>query len=262
MVFAIIGSSPDMITNNEWMIIPYMAISAAVFTLLSSILAFPLTGSLSNRWIDIRFRKRHPSAALVNALFALLLFVERNAFFWPELPYRKRILNELEDIAFQIQHYLPKILRTGDANTQRWFQGVTVQMAEAVRIRKKMVCSPDSRTRGELIEDLSKFSAAAALGNYSEFEKVSVDRKSAVKKLVSWAIRLLRTIWISGLPLLILWLVQKTTFRISGEAFQWTVVAGIAWFSLSLLFFLDPTFPAKVKVMKKWDRPFRMKHDG
>jgi hypothetical protein len=98
---------------------------------------------------------------LSDALFITSLMGTLSAFErahprrWCDLSFRRNLMRQLEGLAVIVERRLPKGLRSGDIETDRWVRKRTWQVASAIRELKQWLVTPTSLTRTDLTHKLA-----------------------------------------------------------------------------------------------------------
>ncbi len=94
-------------------------------------------------------------AVIVDGLIDMLSTVEKSPHSWTDLKFKKKLLSQLEEVAYAIQIYLPRQLRTSDPSNDKWCDDTFKQIAAVLRAQKKWILTPKQDTYEHFLESIS-----------------------------------------------------------------------------------------------------------
>lgn len=229
------------------------AITAALFTYLIIFIGIILI--LLVTWIVLyagrrQANARYPDTVVIVGLFNILYMAEKQPGRWTDLDFKRDVMRRLERIALCIEHDLPRRLRSGDDGTDGWLDKTSLNMATALREKKKLLLTPGLDARERLLESLRNCFFSAVTNNWDGLEKVEpgqVLRKQWHLQVLDY----LQTFVRGAMPLLILWIVQQTNLALKGTAADTAMLAVLGWLGLTLLIKFDPLSKDKLDALKQ-----------
>jgi hypothetical protein len=196
-----------------------------------------------------RINSLYPDAMLIHGLQNIAYLLRTRPTTWNELKFKCELMTELESIASCVQNNLPRRLKSGDALTDVWIRERSMQIAAAIRSLKQWIVTPKLDTYDGLCSRVTDTFLQAVDGNWDGLERIAPPKLSQ-RQLYARVTGIVGGILLSALPLVGLYLLQKSQFKLQGTIADYVTLVAIAWAVVSLLSTLDPAFSAKLSAVK------------
>jgi len=167
--------------------------------------------------------------------------------------YKRGQLKRLEKAAKCIENYLPRRLQCGDIVTESWLRGTAKQLAAALREKKKWIITPKEDTHDFFVKSIVFTLISIVNDNWDALERVEPEKLTLSQlrnSLFIFLWRLLRIIFIAGLPIVGIWVFQQTPFAFTGSVRGDVIVGLFIWCLLTFVVALDPSFGTKISALK------------
>lgn len=232
-------------------VLKYVVVSGLTGVVSYSVLLLPALAVVTPIEYALKRRRNamHPDAVLVTGLLEILWLVERQPAKWTDLHFKRQLLSRLEEVASCIQHDLPRMLRTRDVATDLWLRGRAEQIAAAFRALKKWVSTPMADTRDQFIGRIADSLVHASAGDWDALTRMEVEQLSR-PQLRSRVLVALRVFLIAAIPMVVLWVVQRTPLALEAPAAGYASAGVFVWAALTVLAALDPLLAAKLAAFK------------
>ncbi len=212
------------------------------FCALALLAILPLT--------ERRASSRYPDTVVITELLNTLYLLENQPQRWTAFDFKRDLMLRLENTATCLQHYLPRCLRSGDAATDAWMENSAQRMAAALRSMKKDILAPKMDSRDNCLEHLKINFTCAVTGDWDGFERSELEALSS-SQVLNHVREISLTLMRGSVPLLILWLIQKTSLALSGTTLDYAMLICVAWLTLTLLPLIDPNFRGTLGTLKE-----------
>ncbi len=239
----------DSAVGNSTANMLYAFSASVMLGLLGVIVALIINGILATVGRIIR-NARYPDAVLVDDLLEILYMAETKPGKWTDLNFKRQLVNKIEDVAHCVQNNLPRRLRSGDAGTDAWLKNTTNEIAAGLRELKKSVLLSMPSARAQFVAEISTSIITATSGNWAEVKKANPEAFSIPQNWRIRAVELLRTIFVGGGPLLLVWLIQRPPLNLPGESLRPLIILTVIWAILTLLTKADPFYSDKLGALK------------
>lgn len=215
-------------------------------TLLGTFLLSLIVGYILKR----RLRLRYADAIVFDRLLETLAMAEARPQEWADVRRKRKMMLLLEDAAEALEQGLPRQLQSSDLATHAWLKSETRCMAAALRGYKRWICVPRSDTQTLFARRIATNLMHAAAGHWDHMERLEPEQLVIQTSWQSRALTQIKTGLIAVVPLIVIWLVQRTPLGFAGTAAEYMKGAGIIWLVLTVLIALDPSFSVKVATFK------------
>jgi hypothetical protein len=227
-----------------------VSLISGIFVTIVAVLLFVIILVL---WclFDRRLKTNHPDTVLINVLLRVLSIVEKQPHHWADLKFRRQLIPMIEEAASCIQYGLCRQCQSGDNNLDVWVQDIMTRKAAALRELKKWVLTPKADTRGQFIARVAASFSQIVSGNWDALEQIEPRKLS---HLQLWRTRMgaaLGALFMSGLPVLLLWVFQQTSVAFKGVLAEYATLGAYIWAVLTLFMAYDPLFGPKAAALKE-----------
>jgi hypothetical protein len=211
---------------------------------IASLTALPIQIALKRRT-----NTKYPDSVLVHGLQDIAYLLRTRPEAWNDLEFKRRLMSELETSASCIQ-YLPRRLKSGDAFTDVWIRERSTQIAAAIRSLKQWIVTPMWNTYDRLCSHVTDSFLQAVDGNWDGLERIDPPKLSQ-RQFYARVGGIVGGVLLSALPLVGLFVLQKSQFKLEGATADYAKLMTIGWAVVSLLSTFDPTFNAKLSAVKE-----------
>jgi hypothetical protein len=193
-----------------------------------------------------------PDAVIVYTLLDMLyvLDIRIHPETWSKSWFRQYLIHDLEQVSYCLEHYIPKLLKSGDAQTDQWTRQMTREAAFAMRDLKKWVILPRSDTKSQLTIRVTDAFICVAAGNWDDLGRTNYQSASISEVWHTRIISAIRVIIVSGLPWLVLLILQRTPLALTDPVETYVKIGALVWTLLSFIAALDPLFSTKISALK------------
>ena len=219
-----------------------LGIRVLIMSTFVSFCLFLVMVHTSRRWRNAIY----PDGVVIHELLRILSMVERKPIRWTDLGFKKLLIDMLEEVAVCIQYDLPRRLRSFDAVTDIWLQGMAEQIAATLRMLKKWICISRSDTREYFIKRIADSLIHAASGDWDSFERAEPEKFSQVQL---WRSRVASFLWVIA-PVLLAWAFQQTPLAFSDAVYSYVKIGVFIWVVVRLLLEFDPLFSATIAAVR------------
>jgi hypothetical protein len=204
-------------------------------------------------WVRTLLERRtsevYPYAVVVDGFLGILWEVEDRPSRWAEVDFKRQLITQLEKVAFCIDRYLPRRLRTGDMATDGWLEESSEQIAAGVRDLVKWVFTPKRDTREQFISRIALSFEYAARGEWDNFERVPPEKLSRPEILRTRIRTIFGALLSAAVPVLLLLLLKNLKIVVE-PILTYLTVGAYVWAALTFLARLDPDYAAKLTAIK------------
>jgi hypothetical protein len=191
----------------------------------------------------------YPEAFLVDGLLQILNLLEKNPNKWIDLPFKRKLMLGIEKISTCIETDIVSQLSTSDIATDFWLKQTFVKIASGIRSLKKGICTPKTDTYNEVTKFIANTFINIAKGdwdNLTQAEPEKVSKPKFITVMTVW----LRVLTTGIVPLVGLWIIQKTSLAFEGEILNYLRVGGYIWAAITFLTLFDPLISEKIAAIK------------
>lgn len=239
------------IGSVDGIVYPIIAALIGQIAYISTLLLTLMFATL-NKLIFIRLQKTYyPDADIIHGLVTILSIMQNNSVHWSDVSVRSKLLENIESVAFCIEHFLYKKLKSGDLSTDIWFEQTTKKIAASLRLKKTWILTPRNDTANHFTKNISDTLISIANGDWDSLEKAEPEK---IGTRTLWKDRLKdigKVLFIGFSPIITLWFIQNSPLAISKPLSDYAIAGSLLWALFTSITTFDSSFSLKIDALKE-----------